>query len=152
MLQWYSVSIADMRKTEEKSFGIIPLRKKGEEWQVLLIKHQAGHWAFPKGHPEEGETARETATRELAEETKLKIVEIIADIPLQENYIFQREGSLVYKTVEYFPAIVKGDINIQEEELADFKWVNLLDAKTKITFPEGKNLCAEVEKRLIEEG
>lgn len=141
-----------MRRTEEKSYGIIPLRKNGDKWQVLLIKHQAGHWAFPKGHPEEGETARDTAARELTEETNLKIVGIISEIPIQENYIFQREGFLVYKTVEYFLAIVHGDITIQEEELADFEWVNLLDAKTKITFSEGKNLCIEAEKRMMDEG
>ena len=137
-----------MKRTEEKSFGIIPLKKEEGEWQVLLIKHRAGHWAFPKGHPEEGESQIETATRELNEETNLKIVDLISETSLQENYIFKKEGSLVYKTVDYFLAVVSGDVIIQEDELADYEWVDLFEAKRKITFPEGKNLCAEVEKSL----
>ena len=35
----------------------------------LLIQHQAGHWAFPKGHANPGESPAETARREFAEET-----------------------------------------------------------------------------------
>jgi len=140
-----------MKRTEEKSFGIIPLKKEEGRWKVLLIKHQTGHWAFPKGHPDEGESPIETATRELKEETSLKIVDLISETPLQENYIFKRKDSLVYKAVDYFLAVVGGGITIQADELADYEWVDLFEAKMKITFPEGKNLCTEAEKKLSSE-
>ena len=39
-----------------------------------MVKHRAGgHWAFPKGHVEKGETETETAVREVLEETGVPI-------------------------------------------------------------------------------
>ena len=40
------------------SFGIIPIRYVDKRVEFLLIKHQLGHWGFPKGHPEGSETAQ----------------------------------------------------------------------------------------------
>lgn len=53
----------------EKSCGAIVI----EDGKVLLVKHNAGHWDFPKGHVEEGETEFETAIREVKEETNIDI-------------------------------------------------------------------------------
>jgi 8-oxo-dGTP pyrophosphatase MutT (NUDIX family) len=42
--------------------------------KVLLVKgRETGKWSFPKGHPEEGESAFEAAAREVAEEVGLRI-------------------------------------------------------------------------------
>ena len=46
---------------KEKSCGTICF--DGDK--VLMVKHNAGHCAFPKGHVEEGETEFETAIREI---------------------------------------------------------------------------------------
>ena len=40
---------------------------------VVLRKNQNGHWLFPKGHIEEGESPEEAAVREVAEELGLKV-------------------------------------------------------------------------------
>ncbi|MFH1332713.1 MAG: NUDIX domain-containing protein, partial [archaeon] len=50
---------------KEKSAGVI-VYNNGE---FLILQYTAGHWDFPKGHIEKGETERETALRELKEET-----------------------------------------------------------------------------------
>ena len=58
----------------EKSCGAVVLRKNQGRLQVLLIKHiNGGHWAFPKGHVEPGETEEQTALREIKEETGLSV-------------------------------------------------------------------------------
>ena len=51
---------------KEKSCGAIIYNKNKE---VLIVKHNAGHWDFPKGHVEENETEIQTAIREVKEET-----------------------------------------------------------------------------------
>ena len=54
----------------EKSCGAIVYRKFHGNIELLLIKNQnGGHWSFPKGHVEEGETEEQTAVREIMEET-----------------------------------------------------------------------------------
>jgi len=50
--------------------GAIVVRRSGGALEVLLVRgSRPPHpWVFPKGHIEPGETAAETATRELREE------------------------------------------------------------------------------------
>ncbi|MEA4811305.1 MAG: NUDIX domain-containing protein [Anaerolineaceae bacterium] len=57
----------------EKSCGAIVFCHFEDGLKVLLLKHRAGHWDFPKGHVEEKESEAETALREVAEESGLCI-------------------------------------------------------------------------------
>ena len=41
---------------KEKSCGAIVYRKQEGVIQFLLIHQTLGHWTFPKGHVEDGET------------------------------------------------------------------------------------------------
>jgi diadenosine hexaphosphate hydrolase (ATP-forming) len=40
----------------------------GPDGRTLLLQHVSGHWVFPKGHVEAGETQLQAALREIAEE------------------------------------------------------------------------------------
>ena len=56
----------------EKSCGVLVLRQQEDELYVVLLRHRfGGHWSFPKGHVEAGESERQTALREVREETGL---------------------------------------------------------------------------------
>lgn len=132
-------------KVEEESFGIIPLKQENGNWQVLLILHQGGrHWAFPKGHGNPGETALESARRELKEETGLDVEQLIQENPLTERYQFYRKREIVVKTVQYFPALVQGTLQLQAEEIQDAKWVPLKEAIRHLTFKEAKEMCQKL--------
>lgn len=129
-------------KVEEQSFGIIPLKQENGIWQLLLILHQGGrHWAFPKGHGNPGETAVESAKRELKEETGLDVEKFLQDDPLTERYQFYRKKEVVVKTVQYFPALVSGTLKLQAEEIRDAKWVPLKESTRHLTFREAKEMC-----------
>ena len=58
---------------EEKSCGAIVFRCPADKLEVLLLKHRNGHWDFPKGHVEPGESEQETALREVREESGLTV-------------------------------------------------------------------------------
>jgi bis(5'-nucleosidyl)-tetraphosphatase len=134
----------------ETSYGIIPLIEQKGEWHVLLICHKKGsYWAFPKGHGEAGEEPKETAARELYEETGLTIKHILKEEPLKESYIFTRESELINKTVFYFLAEVQGKLKLQASEVWDAKWVKLSEASQIITFPESQNILKQTLKILL---
>jgi len=135
----------------DKSFGIIPLRKKAGSWEVLLVQLHAGHWGFPKGHPEHNETPQMTARRELQEETGLVFNEFLSEANVMESYIFQKNGEKVSKQVTYFLAEVYGEPTIQKEELLEAKWMQLSKASKQLTFPESKKVCHQVEQFLREQ-
>ncbi len=135
------------------SYGILPFDQREGCWRALLVHHlHGGHWAFPKGHPEPGETAIECATRELLEETGLEVVQILRDGPFIEHYTFDMKGRHIDKTVKYFAARVSGSIKVQEEELLDCRWVPINDAPALLTFPEARRLLDEAIHAIPELG
>lgn len=114
--------------------------------KVLLIKHNVGHWSFPKGHVEENETEFETALRETKEETGLD-VEIISEKRYVTTYS-PKEG--VMKDVIYFIAKkINSEIKVQEEEISIVDWINIEEAKEKITYKSDKELFEKVIKDYI---
>lgn len=126
---------------EDFSYGIIPLRRTPQGWETLLVQHQGGHWAFPKGHPEPGEEPHHSAIRELVEETGLEVVRLFDVEPLEEKYMFRWKEDLIAKTVIYFLAEVQGEVTLQQEELVDFSWELLTSAHKRATFPATRQLC-----------
>lgn len=82
----------------EKSCGAVVVRESSGKKEILLIRHNAGHWAFPKGHMEAGETEAQTAVREIREETGLTV-----DIDQSfRTVITYSPGENVVKDVVYF--------------------------------------------------
>ena len=128
---------------DDFSCGVIPYRVKDGGCEFLLIQHKAGHWAFPKGHPEDAEEHAETARRELEEETGLGHVELDEAHPFEEFYEFtKRSGKHVRKRVIYFLGEVVTDqaLRIQVSEVSDFAWGNSEQTRERMTFDEGKAL------------
>ena len=109
---------------KDESFGIIPFTKEGFKYKFLLVQRTAdgengGHWSFPKGHKEEGESDKDAALREFKEETGLQDIIILDDKDFVEQYFFKKGNDMVYKTVKYFLGFMgsPGEIKIQTEEI-----------------------------------
>ena len=59
-----------MRKLEHSSGAVLYTEEQGEI-RYILVQERNGNWGFPKGHIEAGESRRQTALREIREETGL---------------------------------------------------------------------------------
>lgn len=128
----------------EKSCGAIVYRRHHGNIEILLIKHiNSGHWSFPKGHVESGETEPETASREIKEETGL---DVILDSTFRETVTyFPRKDT--QKVVVYFIAKAKNfDYVPQAEEIADIKWVDIGYATTVLTYENDKSIVNKAKK------
>ena len=130
----------------EKSCGVIPLKQDEGQWKILLIFHRGGrHWSFPKGHQDPGESDKETAIRELKEETGLALETFLLNKPYVEVDTFCKLQEQVSKTVCYFPAIVSGTLVLQQEEILDARWLSFKQALEHLTFEDAKAMCRKVE-------
>lgn len=130
---------------EESSFGVIPLTFRHNIWEVFLIQHVNGnHWGFPKGRREKGESPKETAIRELKEETGQEIIRFLPLPFLVETYRCQKQGALINKTVQFYIAEVTEKVHLQAAEIIQGKWVKLSDLLTYVTFEEEKQLYLEL--------
>ncbi len=130
----------------EKSCGAIVYRTNSPELEILLIKHRyGGHWSFPKGHVEGDETEKETALREVKEETGLTI-------ELQDGFRYAVEyfpRPNTKKQVVYFLGFAQDDrTKRQEEEISEIQWVPLRTAHQVVTFRNDKNLIAHAKEFL----
>ena len=130
-------------KNKQFSFGIIPLKRQNNGWNVFLVKHNKGHWGFPKGHALPGETPEQIARRELFEETGLSVTKFFQVSPIIEKYVFQENNQTIDKTVTYFLAEVEGTVHLMGEEIANAKWASFEVALDLLTFEEAKQICKE---------
>ena len=122
----------------EKSCGALVFRQRGDKVELLLLKHRfGGHWSFPKGHVERGETERQTALREVNEETGLDIG--LIDGFRQSVPYFPRHN--IKKQVVYFLGSALSDHVVrQEEEISEICWVEIGRAYEMVTFKNDKTL------------
>jgi len=111
-------SIQDVIR-EPLSGGIVFRRNDKQKIEFLLIQDAKDRWTIPKGHIEEGETARQCAGREVMEETGLKEVRVY-DWLGKINFQYRRGNSLVLMTQQIYLVAAKGNTdNIQKED-----WMN----------------------------
>lgn len=134
----------------EKSCGAIIWQERDAMPQVLVLRHKnGGHWAFPKGHVESGETEEETALREIREETGLKVK---LHRGFREMVTFSPKPQ-VMKDVVYFAATpTGGSLKRQVEEVLDIRWARLSEALKLVTFENDRQVLRAFITYLEREG
>ena len=131
-----------MRK--ESSAGAVIFRK-GKGTEYLLLKYEMGHWDFPKGNIEEGETDEETIKREVNEETGIDDITIIREFREKIHYFYKVNGELVSKDVVFHLAETKKDKVKLSFEHMDFKWLGFEEAMEKLTFKNAKGILEKAD-------
>lgn len=134
---------------EPTSGGIVFRREpKTREIQILLIQDAKNRWTIPKGHIEEGESARETAEREIQEETGLKTMRVLGWLG-KINFRYRRGNSLVLMTTEIFlvEAVGGTDKLKPEDWMNGIKWFSAAQALDKIEYEDiGKIILLGLKK------
>lgn len=134
---------------EPTAGGVIFRRdSKTKALQILLIQDAKDRWTIPKGHIEEGETAKETAEREIREETGLQEMRVMNWLG-KINFRYRRSSSLVLMTTEIFLVQALGDTdNLKPEEwMNGIKWFSTAEAMDKIEYEDiGKLILIGLKK------
>lgn len=121
----------------ETSTGALVYKKENGEIKYLLIMLLRGNWGFPKGHVEGKETEKETALREIKEETGLDVV-FYKDFKEKVQYF---PAPFIFKSVVYFLAkATNNKVEIQDDEVLEYKWVNFEEASKLIMYKVQKNI------------
>ncbi len=123
---------------EPTSGGMVFRRNsKTEKIEILLIQDAKDRWTIPKGHIEEGESAKETAEREVREETGLQKVEVLSWLG-KINFRYRRATSLVLMTTEIFLIQAQGDTNKLKPEdwMNGIGWFDANESLDKIAYED----------------
>ncbi len=137
------------RRIEERSAGAVLFYNDNGVRKYLLLRHRKGHWDLPKGNIEPGERPRETALRELIEETGIRNFKVYDGYEEVIEYYYKRRGGrLVHKTVVfYLVEALSSDVKISSEHV-DYRWVDFDDAMKLATFKNTRNLISKAEEYL----
>lgn len=103
---------------------------------ALIYRKKQNDYSFPKGHVEDGESLKEAAIRETAEETK-RIAEIIEKYePYIEKYTTPKgEHCICYM----FFAIDKGKSDNNSEDTHDLIWTPFDKVEETLSYDSLKN-------------
>ena len=140
-----------MKFKRQFSSGGILFRKTSAGVRVALISRQGGKvWCLPKGLIEKGESAQETALREVREETGLtgEIVRKLGDVSYR--YLSEEEQTRFFKKVSFF--LMKhlgGNTRDHDFEVDEAVWMPIEKAVQKLTYASERKLMRKA-KRMLE--
>jgi len=135
---------------------------KDKDSILMVLKKNSGVWDCPGGGIDEGETSEQAVKRELLEELGTDKFEVLHnsshkysyDWPLKEiEKNIKKSGKLMRGQEQSFLilSLVGSDnaIELQNEELAEYKWIKLSELKNYMAYPD---FFEHVQKVLSEYG
>jgi 8-oxo-dGTP pyrophosphatase MutT (NUDIX family) len=116
--------------------------------EILLIQDAKDRWTIPKGHVEEGEEPKQTAEREIQEETGLQEMKVFNWLG-KVSFRYRRGQTLVLMTMHIYLVQALGDTGKlnPEDWLNDIKWFPSGVAIDKIAYDDiGKLILVGMKK------
>lgn len=110
------------------------------ERKFLLLHYTSGHWDFPKGNVEAGETEVEAVIREIFEETGITDLRFVEGFVQPIFYNYRRDGKLVRKKVSfYLTQTPSRNIKLSNEH-QDFLWADYPSALRTLTYRSARDV------------
>ena len=118
---------------------IVPVKRDATRRRVL---------GLPKGHIDEGETAEDAATREVAEETGVtaELIDKLGDV----EYTYERHGRRRAKRVVFYLFEYRsGSLADHDHEIEEARWMPLEEAVDALTYPGEQEIVRRALSRLF---
>jgi len=137
---------------EAEAGGVVYRITKNGKLQIVLFQDVRDRWTIPKGHIEEGETAQESAIREIGEEVGLFNIEPICWLG-KVNFRYRRINTLVIISMQtYLFKAGRNDKLKKEEWMHDVRWFDFDEAVDKVAYEDVAKLILLARKRLRQRG
>jgi 8-oxo-dGTP pyrophosphatase MutT (NUDIX family) len=130
--------------------GLCVRRMRGRDWVAAIRVKDGTVLALPKGNIDPGESAAETAVREVREETGVDgaLIGKLGDI---KYWYVRRGGTRVFKIVSFFLLRYRsGSVRNHDHEVDAAEWVPLEDAERLLEYKGEKDMAAAALTALTE--
>ena len=117
--------------------------------EILLIQDSKNRWTIPKGHIEPGETAKQTAVREIGEESGLKEVSVLTWLG-KIHFKYRRLGKLVLMTTQVYlvQSMNKKEHPTKEKWMNGIRWFSFSEALDAIEYADIEKLMLIAKKKI----
>jgi 8-oxo-dGTP pyrophosphatase MutT (NUDIX family) len=138
-----------MSTEREVSYGGVVVR--GDDVMVIVPRGRRRVLGLPKGGPNPGESPEQTAAREVREETG--VTASVRERLGQVDYTYRRGGRPIDKTVHFYLCEYEdGDTADHDHEVEDARWMPLVDARRRLTYPGERAMIARALSILAANG
>jgi 8-oxo-dGTP pyrophosphatase MutT (NUDIX family) len=114
--------------------------------EVVVVFTDTKSWQFPKGTVEKGEKYLETATREINEETGLKNLEYVKELPVYSRVSTHEDNTVRY--IHYFLFRTQKQVLTPGSEVTQCKWVSIDEVENELTYDEDKKFIVNARKSI----
>ena len=117
--------------------------------EILLIQDSKDRWTIPKGHIEPGETAKQTAVREIGEESGLKDVDVLTWLG-KIHFKYRRLDKLVLMTTQVYlvQSTNKKEHPTKEKWMNGIRWFSFSEALDAIEYADIEKLMLIAKKKI----
>jgi len=135
---------------EPTAGGIVfRLSKDKKDIEILLIQDSKNRWTIPKGHIEPGETAKQTAIREIGEEAGLFHINTLCWLG-KIHFKYRRLDKLVLMTTQIYlvHSLDPRETPTKEKWMNGIKWFKFADALDAIEYDDIEKLMLIAKKKI----
>ena len=119
--------------------------------EYLILHYPAGHWDFPKGAVEKGETEQQAASREILEETGIKIDKFLPNFRKVIEYKYRKPEGVSHKQVIFFLGKAPTKKITLSFEHSGYEWLDFPHSVKRLTFENARNVLREANDFLSKE-
>jgi len=129
----------------EKSCGAVLCTMQDGERKYLLVTNRSGHIGFAKGHVEHNENERQTASREIFEETGLHVQ---FHPGFRESTTYTIYTAVQKEQVLFLAEFKMQDITIPQGEISSYFLVNYEQAMLTLTYYQDRTILQKAAAML----
>lgn len=135
---------------EPTSGGIVyRLTPDQKDIEILLIQDSKNRWTIPKGHIEPGETAKQTAVREIGEEAGLTHISVAMWLG-KIHFKYRRQDKLVLMTTQIYlvRSLDPHETPTKEKWMNGIQWFKFTDALDAIEYDDIEKLMLVAKNKI----
>lgn len=144
------------------SVGAIIVRLENNHPKYLLLyragdKHHRSAWTLPRGKMQEGEHKKQTAVREIKEETGISDLKFLPAFREKMSWYFREKNletgqvNSIFKTAYFYLALTETkEIRLSDENQKG-EWLDFEAASARLSFARTKKILARAAEYLVEQ-